>query len=159
MKKLLTAALAAFMIVVALPFSAFAVDSPSVGPNEHVTGVAVPPNDGTVTVTQIDEDTYRLTATPSSGYEFDKWVIDSDGSYTFVEGDLNSSTIVIKTVGNVNAQAHFKAIGSSGGSSGGSTGGSTSPTSPATGDHAAPLFAISAVALVGAVLVGKKILA
>ena len=151
MKKFLIAVLAVLMVAMPIPASALTVYSPTHSDQPSLTVESSNPNAGTVTQTQVKGNTHRATATPAPGYTFDRWVIESDGPYTIVEGDLNSPDIVIQSDYNVRMIAYFNATSG--------IPGSTSPTSPSTGDHFGLIVLATTIALVGAAYACKKIFA
>lgn len=156
MKKFLTAILVALMVAVSIPAAVLAVDSPTLGDQPILTAVPSNPNAGTVTKTEVKDDTYRIVATPSPGYTFSHWTVEADGTYTIVEGDLNSAEILVQYDANTHFIAHFNPTGS-GQTPGGQTPGSTSTTAPSTGDHSILIVLAATAALIGAAYACKKI--
>ncbi|MBQ9742197.1 MAG: LPXTG cell wall anchor domain-containing protein [Ruminococcus sp.] len=118
MKKIISCLIAIAMIFcVTLSVSAEISPSASEG-NKYIKVDAVPVPDSAGTATpgidspaQVEinsDETVTLTAKPIDGYKFSHWKFIT-GEFEIIEGDLNSSTIVIKPTGdtNVRAEAYF----------------------------------------------------
>ncbi len=85
-----------------------------------VDAVPVPEDGGTVTpninnpgkVEVTSGEYITLTATPSDGYEFDRWEV-VYGDFEIIEGDLSSPVLVIKPYGdsNIRVYAHYIKVG------------------------------------------------
>ncbi len=120
-KKFLAIFAIAILTVTSVPVMADAIDSPTVAPEYHITieghtvsnsgtsGMQVPggsisSSSGSITPGQE----VTLTATADGGFDFSKWII--NGDYIIVSGSLESGTITIIPLGDIDIDASFVPI-------------------------------------------------
>ncbi len=123
LKRTIAMLIAALMIVACVPVLSFA-NSPSPAPQDKYT-VEIKsgnPNAGTVKKSRIDQDRWRIIATPNEGYTFVKWEVAGGAELSDIEFDPNTTTATV--VVTVKKDAEIRAIFAKEGT-GGEQGGQT----------------------------------
>lgn len=107
MKKLLSVVMA-LVLVLAIPFAASAVQSPTGTVKYSVIVLTSDKDAGSASKNVSDDGSVTLTAAPNSAHKFTGWEI--SGKYTLKSGSLNDATIVIAPTSDIVAVATFNSI-------------------------------------------------
>ena len=129
-------------LIFALPVMASAKKSPNGEVEIKVTVIQT--NGGNAVGEENNDESYTVTATPSEGYEFDGWTI--EGSYTIVEGSLDSTKLTFDYTTDITISPIWKPMGTST-PSGPVDSGSGSPVTSDNTSNALPIAIVSLIAV------------